>query len=299
MSEDNEQTKLIREFPVELSEGDGRTVEARIVPYNVITRVSDGGAAYDEEFLPGAFEKQLNAANRVKVLLNFEHQPGLQGVVGHGTELVDKPDGLHGTFRIHETPDGDKALHLVREGILGSVSLEALALRNRRVNGVVQRVKAHLDKVALARTGLGAYKEAQVLAVRTAPAAVEPAPMSDEMLERLASLGIEPLRRLKIVKGKWDGSPARYTDEQYQRATLIDRGGDAPVKDRCSLPVLEPDGSLNVNAMAAAAAALGGARGGLRNVSIDMKRAAARKLMRYYRAAGMDPPPAMMSMAGG
>ena len=35
-----------------------------------------------------------------------------------------------------------------------------------------------------------------------------------------------------ISEAPWNGSPAAYSDEQYQRACLIDRGGDAPVKER-------------------------------------------------------------------
>jgi hypothetical protein len=62
----------------------------------------------------------------------------------------------------------------------------------------------------------------------------------------------------------WDGSPARFTDEQYARSCLLDRGGDAPPKQRCSLPVREPDGTVNVNAVRAAASALGGGRGGVK-----------------------------------
>jgi hypothetical protein len=94
----------------------------------------------------------------------------------------------------------------------------------------------------------------------------------------------------------WDGSASRFTDEQYKRSCLIDRGGDASVKERCSLPVLEPDGTLNTNALGAAAAALAGGRGGLKNVSAEQKASAARKLRGYYSKASMDPPDSLKNM---
>jgi len=86
----------------------------------------------------------------------------------------------------------------------------------------------------------------------------------------------------------WNGSASRFTDEQYRRSCLLDRGGDGPVKSRCSLPVREPDGTLNVNALKAARAALSGARGGLKGVSEEQKKQALARLKRLYSEAGME-----------
>lgn len=93
-------------------------------------------------------------------------------------------------------------------------------------------------------------------------------------------------------------SPSDYTDAQYQRACLIDRGGSGSAKERCSLPVREPDGTLNSNGVHAAAAALAGAHGGLKNVSPAAKRSAARKLVSLYKQIGDTPPPSITSLAG-
>jgi HK97 family phage prohead protease len=189
---------LIREFPVQLKEGDGRTIDLRVVPYNTIARVADPPHynPYDEMWMRGAFDKQLTAASRIEVFLNFEHQQGLQGIIGHGVTLIDTEDGLEGTFRVHDNADGDKALSLVKEGLLRGVSLEAKPMgKSPRVNGVVQRHRAHLDKVSLVRTGRPAYKDAAVLAVRTQPP--EPVPVFDpDLAERLAKVGIVVPERL-------------------------------------------------------------------------------------------------------
>lgn len=300
----SERLTLIREIDELTVAGDGRTLDARIVPYGVSARVADPPdfKPYDEQFEPGAFRAQLTAANRVDVLLNYEHRQGISDVIGRGVELDDRSDGLHGSFRVFDGQDGDKALELVREGVLTGMSAEFVALRSRVVDGVVRRVDARMRNVALCRpsdSGYGgpkaAYAGAGVLAVRTVPLAqVEPAaPMRDELRERVLALGVEPVVFRAVVRSTWNGDPARYTDEEYQRACLIDRGGDAPIKQRCSLPVLEPNGDLNVNALGPAAAALAGARGGLSHVTPGHRASAARKLLRYYRMADMQPPPAL------
>lgn len=309
MSEFEEGDVIRREFPVELSSsGDGRTLDVRVVPYNVKARVSDPPRfePYDEMWVPGAFDAQLNAPNRVSVFVNVEHEQGIQGIVGRGTELRETPDGLHGTFRMLSHPDADKALELVKEGDLTGISLEFAPKKTVRENGVVKRVKARLVNIALVRpsgsgNGIQAYKDAQVLAVREA--AVEQTeddqqpPEPSEAEQALERIGFEPLLARLVVRKPWDGSPSRFDDAEYRRSCLIDRGGDAPVKERCSLPVLEPNGDLNVNALGAAAAALSGARGGLRNVSSEQKAAAARKLIRYYSQTELDPPQSLRNVA--
>jgi HK97 family phage prohead protease len=296
-----------REFPAELvPTGDGRTLDLRIVPFNTVARVSDRpGEFYDEMWVPGAFDKQLGAAHRVDVLANFEHEPGIRGVVARGTDLRDTGTALDGTFRMLSGADADKALELVNEGVVTGVSLEAIPLRSERgEDGVVRRVKARLVNVALCR--LPAFKQAQVMAVREEPAPEpepdpEPAPdepgVTNEVEQALARVGYEPLIVRAVTRRPWDGSAARFTDEEYVRSCLIDRGGDAPPKERCSLPVLEPGGDVNANALGAAAAALAGARGGLRMVTPAQKSTAARKLIRYYRQADMTPPPALTALA--
>jgi HK97 family phage prohead protease len=203
----------VRAFEAELAEGDGRTIEGRIVPYEVPALVADDprGRAYREQFARGAFVAQLRAPSRVRVLLNFEHDQTLRGVVGHAVALEDRFDGLHGQFRALPDADGDKALQLVNEGLLTGLSLEFAALRSRVVDGIVTRTRVRLDKVALCR--FPAYAESQVLAVREQPNGgdddgdddegderqlevvrferIEVAPLDGELLGRLEALGIE------------------------------------------------------------------------------------------------------------
>lgn len=86
-----------------------------------------------------------------------------------------------------------------------------------------------------------------------------------------------------------------YTPAQWKIACLIVRG-DGSTKAQCSLPVREPDGTLNKNALSAAAGALAGARGGV-NATPEEKSKAMTALKRLYAVANMDVPGSMAQSA--
>ena len=192
-----ERPVLLRTFETEFTVGDGRTVDVRVVPYDVEAHVSDDGGrtVYREVWDQSAFDDQLVAGHRLKVLLNFEHRGSIGDVVGRGVALRSVPgDGLHGSFRISDTRDGDKALELINDGILDGVSLEAYAKKSiRSTDGLVRRLKAHLKNVALVREG--AFTDARVLAVREASEqiideAFLPVDMAPDLVERLRGIGV-------------------------------------------------------------------------------------------------------------
>lgn len=181
-----------REVQVTVSEGDGRTLEARLVPYNETATVADPPdfKPYQERFAPGAFRAQTRAAHRIRAFLNFRHAQDIGNQVGYATEIEDRDDGLYGKMRVLETPAGDTALALINAGMLDKLSIEFAALRSRVVAGVSERVDARLLGVAL--TPEGAYPGAEVIAVREPPA---------PMLERLPAVDpavVESLRSLKV-----------------------------------------------------------------------------------------------------
>lgn len=203
-----ERAVAIRRYDVQIEAGKGRTVSMRIAPFGEIAVAADGlggvpkGVPYQEELMPGMLDKQLRAANRV--LLNFEHQEGISGVIGYGKALRSAGDGYYGDFVIQETQDGDKALDLVRNGVLGGASVETYWLKSvRSAAGVVRRVKAHLDAVALCRTP--AYPSAVVTGLRSQE--IESAVLMDEELlpvsldpelaERCRRLGIRLPQRFE------------------------------------------------------------------------------------------------------
>lgn len=88
-----------------------------------------------------------------------------------------------------------------------------------------------------------------------------------------------------------DFKESDYTPEQWKAACLIVRG-DGSTKAQCSLPVREPDGTLNKNALSAAAGALAGARGGVQATPEEKAKATA-TLLRLYSTANMMAPPSL------
>jgi HK97 family phage prohead protease len=213
---------LCRSFEAELTPGDGRTVDVRIVPYNETIEHNDGhggvpkGVMYRERWMPGVFRNQERAPNRV--LANFEHQEGIAGVVGHGKMLRETADGFYGSFKMHETPDGDKALMMVHEGILGGVSLEAWPVKGGSVrthDGVIQRVKARLVGVAFTR--VPAFSGSVVLAVR------EKADITDEIDPELLPVEVDP-QLIERCRQLGVSLPARYQAHPAETDTPAEAG---------------------------------------------------------------------------
>lgn len=141
--------------------GDGRTIDARLVPYNTPTVIH---ARLTEEFLPGAFRSQMKNPSAIRLFNG--HGPHGGKLIGRMTELREMPDGLYGSARISAIRDGDEALELLRDGVLDSVSIGFREGRNVMRNGVTQRQSATLTEVAIVLEP--AYQQAKVLAMRDA-----------------------------------------------------------------------------------------------------------------------------------
>lgn len=265
--------RTISRAVAEFSAGNGRTIDVRIVPYGVTTEVSDGGPAYREMWLPGAFSDQVRGAEAGRarqVFVNFEHGNRLSDVIGHGLTLREGADGFYGSFELHDTADGEKARYMVEHGLLDGVSLEAFPKKTRRSkDGVVQRVKAHLVNIALCRRP--AYAGASVLALReeefVEDAIPVPPSIPDEVRERCHRLGIalpdeqEELIERAFTERPWDGNSSRWdTAEEYCSAAVIDLNpsGKPKTKQMCHLPIREPGTrEVNVNAIRNALSRLG------------------------------------------
>lgn len=258
---------LVRKFEATISDdGDGRTIEGLVIPYNVRQTVADPPdfQPYQEEILPGAFRGATKAPHRV--LLDFEHygatfdavgsMGSIAGTLGWATELEETDRGLRGSFRVGKNPDGDKALELVNAGVLTGFSAAFKPLRSTRSeNGVMQRIKAHLDRVSLCR--VGAYEQAQVLAVRSKQVLEEMRPVSldpalAQSLGRFVNMPEGVLLLRAFTEQPWDGSPARFASTaDYCAACAIDDNptGADKVQALCHLPFKEPNGDININAV--------------------------------------------------
>jgi HK97 family phage prohead protease len=147
--------------------GDGRTVFGRAVPYNAPQFIYDG---LTEEFVQGAFDHQLKAANRVRVAREHVQLGG--SLIGALRSLDDRADGLWFEGRVSKTPVGDETLELIHDKALRQISIgfrERPHGNKRTAANVIQRTAADLFEVAFVMEG--AYGElAEIGGVRSAGA---------------------------------------------------------------------------------------------------------------------------------
>jgi HK97 family phage prohead protease len=217
---------LVREFVAADMAVEGRTVDVRLVPFGEVARVADPPKwdPYDEEWMPGVFDHQLTAANRIHA--KYGHSESVLDVVGHAMTLRSEDDGYHVSAKIHQTVQGETALELLRDGALPCVSLEARPVRNQRTEGgVVQRVKAHLSGFAFCRQG--AFAGAQVLAIREAPETTIdeeflPSNLDPEVVERCRRLGIKLPQRYSAHPAETDTPTDVGTSDDGTRPTVND-----------------------------------------------------------------------------
>ena len=105
---------------------------------------------------------------------------------------------------------------------------------------------------------------------------------------------------MAISNKPWDGSASRWPDTaSFCKSCLLDLNpsGKPKTQDNCKLPIKEPGGDINANALPAALGALNGARNALTGVSSADKKKAARALLRAYHAAKLDIPDSLRNMA--
>lgn len=85
-----------------------------------------------------------------------------------------------------------------------------------------------------------------------------------------------------------------YSVSQWHNACLVHNHTGPPTsKNQCKLPVKTPNGAVNSNGVQAAAAALAGARGGVKDISQDQRASAITALKGHYKDMGKELPPSL------
>ena len=177
-------SNLIRDFVADIeirSDGTGRTVHGILVPYNTPARVSDGGPSYEEMFVLGAFERDIEARNGDFRGVKFLYQHNHDEPIGRAVELREDASGLFGAFRVAKTARGDEVLELLREGVLDSFSIGFRPVDPAPGDPIkhgepVVRTKASLRETSLVT--FPAYAGALVAGVR----AIEPKDHHDDLV---------------------------------------------------------------------------------------------------------------------
>jgi HK97 family phage prohead protease len=156
--------------PLELRRSGERTLEGLCVPYGRTT--TKAGYPHGERFVAGAFA-DLVEARGAKIRLTDSHAPDdLRRPLGVATEFRDTDEGLFGTFRFYNTPEGRGGWENAQEETYGGLSVGFLPVEERRAeDGAREVVRARLFHVSLVDEP--AYEDARVLAVRSARPDVE------------------------------------------------------------------------------------------------------------------------------
>lgn len=98
----------------------------------------------------------------------------------------------------------------------------------------------------------------------------------------------------------WDGSASRWPDAASYADSCLINTNTGPrsqwAKGNAKLPVREPNGDYNVNAIHSAVAVLAGGMGGIQ-AAPQAKKAAAKKLISLYGRMGETPPDSIKKLA--
>jgi phage prohead protease, HK97 family len=155
-------TAATAHLPFELRATAEGLLEGRCIPYGQTSMRT--GHPHGERFAPGAFATSI-ASRAGKIRLKSLHRDPMP--VGVDTRLEERPDGLYGTFRLYDTPEGRAAVERARDGVYGGLSVEFRALKTRQgPDGAREVTEAALHAVALEVDP--AYDEARILALRSA-----------------------------------------------------------------------------------------------------------------------------------
>jgi uncharacterized protein len=130
--------------------GAGRTLAGIAVPWGRAMRIRQD---LTEEFVSGAFDRQLKAPNRIKLYRNHSDHPSA-ALIGRLVEMRNDAKGLYVEARVSPTMTGDETLALLADEVLDQWSIGFREIENKRTHqGVVQRVKAQLFELAIVPEG--------------------------------------------------------------------------------------------------------------------------------------------------
>lgn len=201
------------------------------------------------------------------------------------------------------TPEADEAINLMAEGPLGiSVDLDSTTME------IEEQPDTGPDEWKMRVAGrIRAATLVDIPAFVEAYAMLGPDPSEiEEIDEELVASGnclpcmaqeldehYAAMVEFAISEAEWDGSASRFSDEEWQRSAVVDRGDSySTPKERYAVPILEPNGDLNRAAVHNAAARINQV-----DASPAAIRAGKRKLVAAYRRLDEEAPESLTASA--
>jgi HK97 family phage prohead protease len=164
-----------------------RTITGLAVPWNVVANLSNDVGPV--KFLEGS----ISVDGPMPKLLEYHDDTR---VIGRVTERVSTEDGLMFVAKVSTTRAGDDAMALLADGSISAVSVGAMPLKFKRVDGVMEVSEARLMEISL--VSFPAYTDAEIQSVYAS--SEEPQEIPEEPTPTQPSEEDEPMSELSIVE---------------------------------------------------------------------------------------------------
>ena len=248
--------------------------------------------SYGDVIEKGAFTKTANEANGTLPML-WQHDT--DEVIGTYPQMAENEHGLEVEGRIVLATQRGREAHAL---------LKAGAIKAMSIGFTIPEGKADFDQQTQTRS----IREVRLweISLVTFPANTRAAITQVKNRElrgeedRVGQLGSQVLslearvaELMALLEQRWDGSAANYSDAEWAKACILDRGADVDGKARYSLPIATPGNSYSSDPDKGGVAAAAGRIGQVKNASPSAISTAYSRLAAAYRKLGLDVPPSV------
>jgi hypothetical protein len=229
-------------------------------------------------------------------------------VVANMTNVEERDGLIRAEGMFHTSSDSNEAIDLIANQMLRGLSVDlddatfelqyedgrAFDMNDEDNDPVAVVTDGRIASVTLC--SIPAFQEAYIALGTWADAEADDATLAAAGCLPCAAREMDALyaeiEDYAISEASWDGSPSRFTDEEYYRSCVVHKNGTSTAKDDNSLPILEPNGDLNRAAVHAAA-------GRVDQVDAPPAEVAKgkRSLITAYRKLKEDPPESLTATA--
>lgn len=241
--------------------------------------------SYGDVIEKGAFTKTANEANGTLPML-WQHDT--DEVIGTYPQMAENEHGLEVEGRIVlATQRGREAHALLKAGAIKAMSI-GFTIPEGKADFDQQTQTRSIREVRLWEISLVTFPantRAAITQVKNRELRGEADDVA-EMKRELAALRA-------ILEQRWDGSASNYSDSEWAKACILDRGADVDGKARYSLPIATPGNSYASDPDKGGVAAAAGRIGQVKNASSSAISTAYSRLAAAYRKLGLDVPPSV------
>lgn len=222
------------------ADGDGRTVEAYITPFDNPTEIRDADGHYNETIGRTAFNKTLSERGlNFAVLYNhgrtFDGRPAGELMVPIGVPQAIEPQerGLYSETRYLDNPLADAVLDAVKQGAIRGYSFTGTFMKSTRMRSQERGglPTIHRSEVAMREYGpvlFPAYAGAEILGTRAQSFIDELTQLDPEDVDRLRQMlglatPLEPAGATATPDGAGQSAETDPAESQSKRLSLSKR----------------------------------------------------------------------------